>query len=568
MARKSRINLVETQELQSLSLYRAGIYRRLSEEDGDDLEANSLVNQEKIARHHLMDYPEIEIVDIYTDNGYTGMNFKRPGFIRMKEDFLSGRINCIIVKDVSRLGRNFVITSEYVEKILPELGVRLICINDDYDSADENADAAALMLPFKMIMNESYSRDTSLKIRSTISAMMNNGEFLPPAGSIPFGYIRNPEKNTFDVDTEVAHIIVLIFELRASGMKFNAIAKELIDRELPSPGKIRFMRGITKDKRFENAQWIRGTIRKITNDPVYLGHRIHGKVKSDKLGQAKTRRSKDEWQIIENMHPAIITQELFDAVQKVNAEELDRLSKYKQGPKLETDYRTIFQDKLYCSDCNSRLQAQKGSGRPNSGLQAWIAYECNGYLYSHRSKCHSHYIRQEVLMNAVTNLLNKHVEIAVDIEKLISDIKTMPAVARHQTSITDLMKSCTVKRQNLESKIEQLLIDLTDGTIDRDEYDYMKIRYTHQLELQNEEYDRLSKQANELGEVISSTQQWINAIKEYHKLPVINRELFVLLVDKIYVSDGNKIKIQLMYDDPYKSIMDYLKKVEVLGNVG
>lgn len=567
MARKSRINLIENPKTQALSLYRAGIYRRLSEEDGDDLEANSLVNQEKIARHYLIDFPEIEVVDVYTDNGYTGMNFKRPDFLRMKEDFLSGRINCIIVKDVSRFGRNFVITSEYVEKILPEFGIRLICINDDYDSADEGADAAALMLPFKMVMNDSYSRDTSLKIRSTISAMMDNGEFLPPAGSIPFGYIRNPEKNTFDVDMEVAHIVVLIFELRASGMKFNAIAKELIDRGLPSPGKIRFVRGITKDKRYENAQWIRGTIRKITNDPVYLGHRIHGKVKSDKLGQAKTRRSKDEWQIIENMHPAIISQELFDAVQKVNAEELERLSNYKPGPKLETDYRTIFQDKLYCADCNSKLLAQKGSGRPNSGLQAWIAYECNGYLYSHRKKCHSHYIRQEVIMNAVSNLLNKHVEIAVDVEKLISDMRTMPAVVRHQSGITDLMKSCTIKKNNLELKIEQLLIDLTEGTIDRDEYDYMKIRYSHQLELQNEEYERLSKSADELGDVISSAQQWINTIKEYHKLPVINRELFVLLVDKIYVSDDNKIKIQLMYDDPYKSIMDYLKKVEVLSNV-
>ncbi len=568
MARKSRIDLIENQKTQELSLYRAGIYRRLSEEDGDDLEANSLVNQEKIARHYLVDFPEIEVVDVYTDNGYTGMNFKRPDFLRMKEDFLSGRINCIIVKDISRFGRNFVITSEYVEKVLPELGIRLICINDDYDSANESADVAALMLPFKMVMNDSYSRDTSLKIRSTISAMMNNGEFLPPAGSIPFGYIRNPEKNTFDIDTEVAHIIVLIFELRASGMKFNAIAKELIDRGLPSPGKIRFMRGITKDKRYENAQWIRGTIRKITNDPVYLGHRIHGKVKSDKLGQAKTRRSKDEWQIIENMHPAIISQELFDAVQKINAEELERLSNYKPGPKLETDYRTVFQDKLYCADCNAKLLAQKGSGRPNSGLQAWIAYECNGYLYSHRTKCHSHYIRQEVIMNAVSNLLNKHVEIAVDIEKLISDIRTMPAVVRHQSGITDLMKSCTIKKSNLELKIEQLLIDLTEGTINRDEYDYMKIRYLHQLEFQNEEYERLSKSADELGDVISSAQQWINTIKEYHKLPVINRELFVLLVDKIYVSNDNKIKIQLMYDDPYKSIMDYLKKVEVLSNVG
>jgi len=116
-------------------------------------------------------------------------------------------------------------------------------------------------------------------------------------------------------------------------------------------------------------------------------------------------------------------------------------------------------------------------------------------------------------------------------------------------------------------KIEQLLIDLADGTIDRDEYDYMKMKYSHQLELQNEEYERLSKSARELGDVISSTQQWISTIKEYHKLPVINRELFVLLVDKIYVSDENKIKIQLMYEDPYKSIMDYLKKVEALNNV-
>ena len=170
-------------------------------------------------------------------------------------------------------------------------------------------------------------------------------------------------------------------------------------------------------------------------------------------------------------------------------------------------------------------------------------------------------------MNAVSNLLNKHVEIAIDVEKLISDMRTMPAVVRHQSGITDLTKSCTIKKNNLELKIEQLLIDLTEGTIDRDEYDYMKIRYSHQLELQNEEYERLSKSANELGDVISNAQQWINTIKEYHKLPVITRELFVLLVDKIYVSDDNKIKIQLMYDDPYKSIMDYLKKVEVFSNV-
>jgi len=567
MARKSRVGIAEIPEIQNMFLYKAAIYKRLSDEDGDDMEADSLVNQEKISRHHIVDHPDIDVVGVYADNGYTGMNFKRPDFVRLKEDILLGKINCVIVKDISRLGRNFIMTSEYVERIFPELGVRLICVNDGYDSADENADAGALMLPFKMVMNDAYSRDTSVKIRSSITAMMDNGEFLPPVGSIPFGYLRNAEENTFDVDIEVASTVRLIFNLRAEGMQFNAIAKELNSRGLPSPGRIRFIRGVTKDPRMENAQWIRGTIRKITNDPVYLGHRIHGKVKRDKLGMPKTRRPKDEWQIIENTHPAIISQELYDLVQKVNAEELERLSKYEKNKKPSSDYRSLFQDKLFCADCGAKMIAQKGTGRATSPVPTWIYYNCNGYKYSNNQQCSNHYIRQEAIMTAITNLLNKQVEIALDIEKLISDVKKMPPVVRHQSSITDQVKGSTIKIQNVEEKIEHLLIDLTNGVIDRDEYEYMKVKYNQKLEYYREESEKLKEKSQELVTVISTTQQWLNAIKEYKKLPEISRSILDALVDKIYISESKAIKIDLKYCDPYKPIMDYLQKVEVIANV-
>lgn len=567
MARKSRVGIAEIPEIQSIFLYKAAIYKRLSDEDGDDMEADSLVNQEKIARHHIIDKPDIDVVGVYADNGYTGMNFKRPDFIRLKEDILLGKINCVIVKDVSRLGRNFVMTSEYVERIFPELGVRLICVNDGYDSADENADAGALMLPFKMVMNDAYSRDTSVKIRSSITAMMDNGEFLPPVGSIPYGYLRNAEENTFDIDIEVASTVQLIFKLRSEGMQFNTIAKELNDRGLPSPGRIRFVRGVTKDHRMENAQWIRGTVRKITNDPVYLGHRIHGKVKRDKLGMPKTRRPKDEWQIIENAHPAIISQELYDLVQKVNAEELEKRSGFQERAKPSVDYRNIFQDKIFCADCNSKMVAQKGCARHNAKTGSRLFYDCNGYKYSNHTNCSSHYIRQEVIMAAITNLLNKQVEVSLDIEKLIADVKKMPSVTRHQSSITDQIRSSSLKVKNMEEKIEQLLIDLTNGVIDRSEYEYMKVKYSQKLEYYREESEELIGKSQELTTVISTTQQWLNAIKEYKKLPEINRPVLDALVDKIYVSESKTIKIDLKYCDPYKPIMDYLQEVEVIANV-
>ena len=545
----------------------AGEYGRLSVEDGDDIKQNSIGNQQKITLHYLEEHSDIKLVDTYYDNGYSGMNYDRPGFTRMLGDLKSGRINCVIVKDISRLGRHFVLTSEFVERTFPEMGVRLICINDSYDSADEKADASALTMPLKMVMNDYYVKDISNKIRSSISAKMARGEFIPSAGSIPYGYIRNAEFATFDIDPEPAEVVRKIYKLRAGGESFHAIARILNENNIPSPGKLRWIRGITKAKKYENAIWIRGTIRKICSDQVYIGNRIHGKVKRDKVGLEKKRRSEDEWQVIEHAHPAIISMQLYEEVQQVNQEELQRRDKFEQRAACGDDYRDLFRGMVFCAECKSSMSAAKGCARPDAKTPSRIFYDCNGYRYSAHVQCSSHYVRQETLLKAVTDTLNQQVQVAVDVEQLAVRLKSMPKVVRYQTEAESHYASVSAKRKNMESKMEQLLIDLTQRIIDRSEYDYMKRQYAREYEALLQEETKALSDIRAKDAVLSATEKWLDAIKRYQKLPSLDHTLLNLLVARIEVSKDREIKIILNYEDPYQPIMEFLERIEVIRDV-
>lgn len=567
MARKSRVKVLKEAAPKEEIPVLAGEYGRLSVEDGDDIEQNSIGNQQKISLHYLEEHPGIKLVDTYYDNGYTGMNYDRPGFMRMLRDLKSGRINCVIVKDISRLGRHFVQTSEFVERTFPEMGVRLICINDSYDSADKNADASALTMPLKMVMNDYYVKDISNKIRSIISAKMAEGEFIPSSGSIPYGYIRNAELSTYDIDPEPAEVVRKIYKLRAGGESFHAIARTLNENNIPSPGKLRLIRGITKAKKYENALWIRGTIRKICSDQVYIGNRIHGKVKRDKVGQEKKRRSEDEWQVIENAHPAIISVQLFEEVQQVNQKELQRRGKFEQRAECGSDYRDLFRGMVFCAECKSYMSAGKGCARPNAKTTSRIFYDCNRYRYSARAQCSSHYVRQETLWKAVTDTLNQQVQVAVDVEQLASRIKSMPKVVAYQNDVESRYASISAKRKNMESKMEQLLIDLTQRVIDRSEYDYMRKQYAKKYEELLQEETKALSGIRAKDAALGATEKWLDAVKRYQKIPSIDRAILNLLVARIEVTKDREIKIVLNYEDPYEPISKFLERIEVIRDV-
>lgn len=285
-------------------------------------------------------------------------------------------------------------------------------------------------------------------------------------------FIRNPEQNTFDIDEEVAPIVVRIFEMRANGVALNSIAKTLNDEGVPCPGKLRYIRGITKAAKYENALWIHGTLRKILMDQVYIGNRVHGRVKRDKVGMEKTRRSEEEWQVIENAHAPIVSEELFEAVQSAMSEAAAKRNSYKKQEAPETDHRDTFREKVYCGDCGSMMRGCKGLGRAdeNGDRKAFIYYDCGKYLDSGRAVCSSHYVRQEDIMDTLRNALDTQLCAAVDLEQFIKEVQSMPKVVHYESSVQNQLSSIQSKRRHMELRLEQLIVDLTEGLIDKDEY--------------------------------------------------------------------------------------------------
>lgn len=558
MARKSRVVGKVQEQLAELEYkWKVAIYVRLSVEDGDDVEQNSIGNQKKLCMAYMQGMQDVTLVNVYMDHGFTGMNYNRPGFQDMYDAIVRGDVNCVIVKDVSRFGRHYIITSEYLQRTFPDMGVRFVAINDDYDSLHPNVDVEGLLLPFKMILNDSYAKDTSKKIRSSITAKMNAGEYLPSRSSIPYGYVRNAENNTFDVDLDVAPVITRIFQMRSQGIAFNRIARILNDEGIPSPGKYRYLRGISKDKRFIDAEWISSTLRKILTDPVYLGSRIHGKVKRDKLGDEKKRRPQDEWQILEGMHDAIITQELFDAVQIVNQNEQERLQNYGTGGTLLHDLRPILRDKLYCGECGSRMSSGKRNQRKTSSLPPAVYFNCYDYVYSNRTRCSNHYISQDKIEKAIMTVLENQVRLASDIEVLIESY-TQSLTMR--SSETDILQGIRVKRKNLESKLERLLMDLTSGLIDKEEYDFTKARYLQELSILQEAELDAEHAVAKVKESIVEARQWLDGIRQFRKVPELTKNLVDLMIDRILIYEGGGIHIKLNYSDPYRDFHILMRK--------
>jgi len=233
-------------------------YYRLSREDGDKMESDSIRNQKDLIADYVSKHPEITLVDEYVDDGYTGTNFDRPGFQKLLKDIESKKINCIIVKDLSRLGRNYIEMGRYLEKIFPLKGIRFIAINDHYDSFDESSEADQIVIPFKNLINDAYCRDISTKVRSQLDVKRKNGDFV---GSFaPYGYRKDPDnKNRLLIDDEAAEIVRLIFSLRLEGYSAQRISEKLNEMNVATPFEYKRKNGFNYNSGFhtgENPKWI------------------------------------------------------------------------------------------------------------------------------------------------------------------------------------------------------------------------------------------------------------------------------------------------------------------------
>ena len=379
-------------------IYKAGLYHRLSDEEMRAVEDNSIGNQHKICLDYAESQGNIEVVDTYIDNGFSGGSFNRPGFQRLLHDINNGRVNCIIVKDLSQFGRNFIETSEYLEKIFPLGGIRFVAVNNGYDNISEMSEKEGIVIPFSNMMNEMYLRDTSRKIRSSIITLIDKGEYMPSASSIPYGYLRDGENGTYKVDAEAAEVVHTIFQWKLEGYSNCAIAASLNKQDIPSPGRLRHQRGMNRDKRNETAPWSYATVRDILKNEVYIGHRVHGKIKRDCIGAPKTNREREEWIYVYNAHPAIVEEAVFQKVQKILANDSEKREKMRRRTTTKQSSRELLLHKLFCGDCGATMGAMKQNQRITSSLEPKIFYQCNEYVYSGRTECCNHYMSQEKLL--------------------------------------------------------------------------------------------------------------------------------------------------------------------------
>lgn len=501
MSRKSRKSI--TADILQFPIHhirRAGLYVRLSNLNAGKTDDDSIETQTEYLKQSLASHPDIILEDIYADNGFTGRNFERPQFERLLSDIRVKRIDCVVVKDFSRLGRNFVETGYYIEKLFPFLDIRFISINDSYDSDDLNS-RGSLSVPIKDMLNDYYSKDISRKVKGSFEVKRQNGENIH---IIPYGYKKdsfNPGK--LAIDEETADIVRIIFETYAEGKSIGEITKTLNEMNVILPYWRRKQLGLARaSHKVSRTHWITADVVQILDNPVYTGDMVYNRL-SYPDGYKKTPRvnPKSEWQIVKDAHPAIISRELYEQVEL-------RM----------TEYHNLW-------NIRKEERAQRKEGSPNAYLGILFCAHCGNKLSVRKQQFGNGMIYQH--FNCVNPLCDKGVTIA---ERLLR-IRIMDDIRKKDpTSDASVIEADTlaIQKQISDCKNEKryLYEQMIAGKIDKDEYIAEK-------ELLNETERQLE-------------QQITKNVSHKDTLPEGDRfssELLKRCVDRIDVVSENEIRI-------------------------
>lgn len=381
-------------------MYQMGVYCRLSKDDGENKVSESIENQMKLIREYVTKSEDLEIADIYIDDGYSGLYFaNRPVFQRMMEDIYKGKIQGVITKDISRLGREHIETSNYIERVFPSLGVRYIAILDGVDSVHHSNEELA---QFKTLFNDMYSRDISKKIRGALTAQKKRGQFM--SGFAPYGYVKDPaDKHHFLVDEEAAKVVRRIFYMSLEGYSRDGIAKKLNQEGILTPSEYkRKVQGLKYANALEKAGakgWAYPTINVILRNRVYTGAMVQHKSEKISYKVEKYQYIPEEQQyIVEGMHEAIISKDTFEQVQEL-------MKKRTRTPGFNSEVRKVnpYAGIIVCGDCGYNFQR----------VTCRDGYECGTYHKKGNTVCYSHFIKKEVLDSIVKNEIQRQAELAL-----------------------------------------------------------------------------------------------------------------------------------------------------------
>ena len=556
MARKSRKTPMPAEdkavaafEYKPERIYHTAAYVRLSVEDNRySKDRESIAVQQYMLEKYIEGQKDMQLSGIYVDNGETGTNFDRPGFERMMDAVRRREVDCIVVKDLSRFGRNYVETGYYLEKIFPYLGVRFVSVNDGYDTSKDDS-GNELVVSLKNLINDMYAKDISGKIHASLETKRKSGEFI---GSFPpYGYLKSPaDKHKLIVDPETAPIIKEIFAWRAEGVGCAQIARRLNERNIPCPSVYHYMRGHRKNEPTgARAVWQGQMVRKLTVNLVYAGHMAQGKEQKPMISGGKSKAvPREEWVIVENTHEAIVDAQTFEQVQKLTEE------RHAESCALRGKYATtenVLKGLVVCADCDTKMMRYK-SVYPSG--KAHYTFLC-GLYEQNRSvgKCSKKWVKEEDLKEAVFQGLRVQMEAALDLEKLCERVRKNE---HFQVKCRELEREIGKLEQGIKRKISlrsTLFESYFDKTITEDEYLSMKEKYEKEEAKLREQLERLEAKRTE-NERYSGRNEWLRLIRKYGKEKKITREMATELVKCIRVSGYNEIEIVWNFQDAFEKL--------------
>ena len=517
---------------QILSQYRAAPYERLSREDGDRLESDSILNQQRLIEDYCARHPEFVLTEHYSDDGYTGTNFSRPAFQRLISDIEAGKIDCVIVKDLSRFGRDYIDMGYYLERYFPSRQVRFIAINDNVDS---NKGPYDMMLPLKNVFNAQYAKDISGKVRSAFEVKQNRGQFVGAFAS--YGYLKDPEQKGHLIPDPVASQVVRrIFEMASTGVGQIRIAKILNDEGVPCPSEYKRLMGdkYRNTKKLDNTTyWTYPTVHKILGNEMYLGSMIQRRSVRPTMHGKAVATSRENWAIVENTHEAIISQELWDTVQA-------QLNKNTRSLDLNHNVG-LFAGFIKCGDC--------GRAMAKTTWKSLNYYSCGSYRRYGSSICSSHYIPQKDLEEIILT----------DLNNIISAVDDLAQIAEQNRPHDSFKQRAEDERRRLEvalNRIQRLkqnsYEDYRDNLLSRDEFLRYKADYDQQEQTLLDQLDAIKdKQPESLLE-----DPWVEQLLRIGHLMELDRATLAQTVKEIRVFEDKQLEITYLFSDSLRILLE------------
>ena len=518
-------------------------YYRLSREDGDKAESDSIKNQKLLVEDYAAKNSFL-MVDEYIDDGYSGTNFNRPSFTRLMDDIHADKINCIIVKDLSRLGRNYIEMGKLTSNILPSLGVRLISINDNYDSADEENVVSQIIVPFKNLINDAYCRDISMKIRSQLDMKRRKGKFI---GSFAlYGYVKDPEDhNHLIIDETAAGIVEFIFNLKMDGYSTGHIVKKLNEYDIPTPLEYKRICGMNYNSGFRSGrayQWSPSTIDRILRNEMYTGTMIQGKRRkiNYKIKQI-VDVDRSEWYMVENTHDAIVPKDIFAVVQNM------LLMDTRTSP--DEENVSVLGGFVKCAECGQNMIRRT----THKNGKKYFYYHCS--TYKSGGDCSSHIISEKALVRSVTQSIRTNLRFLSESAEVIQSMKDRPfdviGIELLDKQIEEQLGEID-KYNNLKVKLYQ---DMTEGLITRDEYTDINNNFTLKLDRLKASVNAKEKRREEKCSFNISEVSWVKDFLKYMNIQDLDRRIAIALLVKVVVYDKQHIEVVFRHREEMEEII-------------